>query len=85
MRKRKGIAILNVVAMLLVMVLPMLAVFVQPVQAANLTQAYLRADRMKARRIPELSFRLDETMENADRILRIMNQLSNGEKTGTGE
>lgn len=34
--------------MLLVMVLPMLAVFVQPAYAANLTQAYLRADRMKA-------------------------------------
>lgn len=48
MRKMKKIAILNVIAMLLVIILPMLAVFVQPAHAANFTQAYLRADRMKA-------------------------------------
>lgn len=34
--------------MLLVLVLPALGVFVKPAQAANFTQAYLRADRMKA-------------------------------------
>lgn len=34
--------------MLLVMILPMLAVFVQPALADNFAQAYMRADRMKA-------------------------------------
>lgn len=48
MKKHKGLAIINIVAMLLVLVLPALAVFVRPAQAANFTQAYLRADRMKA-------------------------------------
>lgn len=48
MRKQKGIAITNIIVMLLVMILPMLAVFVQPAQAANFTQSYIRADRMKA-------------------------------------
>lgn len=48
MRKQKGIAITNVIVMLLVMTLPMLAVFVQPAQAANFTQSYMRANRMKA-------------------------------------
>ena len=36
-------------------------------------------DRMKARRIPELSFRLDETIEKADRLLRIMNEIASEE------
>lgn len=34
--------------MLMLMVLPALAVFVKPAQAANFTESYLRADRMKA-------------------------------------
>jgi len=32
-------------------------------------------ERMKARRIPELSFRNDDTIEKADRVLRIMDNL----------
>jgi ribosome-binding factor A len=31
---------------------------------------------MKARRIPELSFRIDNTMEKADIVLRIMDHLN---------
>lgn len=48
-KNMKKLAILNVITMLLVMILPMLAVFVQPAHAAdsNFAQAYLRADRMK--------------------------------------
>jgi ribosome-binding factor A len=37
-------------------------------------------DRMKARRIPELSFRFDETIEKADRVFRIMNKLEEERK-----
>ena len=52
---------------------------------AALTSAsgYIRkelGERMKARRIPELSFRLDETIEKADRVLRIMDKLDEAEK-----
>jgi ribosome-binding factor A len=37
------------------------------------------SERMKARRIPELSFRLDNTIEKADHVLRLIDQLSEGE------
>ncbi len=36
-------------------------------------------NRMQARRIPELSFRLDETIEKADRVLRLIDQISEEE------
>jgi len=32
-------------------------------------------ERMKARRIPELSFRLDDTIEKADTVLRMIDRL----------
>jgi ribosome-binding factor A len=38
-------------------------------------------NRMKARRIPELSFRLDETIEKADRVLRLIDKISEEETT----
>ena len=52
---------------------------------AGLTAAsgYIRhelGERMKTRRIPELSFRLDNTMEKADRVFRIMNKLEEEEQ-----
>ncbi len=37
------------------------------------------SERMKARRIPELTFKLDDTMEKADRVLRIINEISSEE------
>ena len=38
-------------------------------------------NRMQARRIPELSFRLDDTIEKADRVLRLIDQISEEEDT----
>jgi ribosome-binding factor A len=37
-------------------------------------------NRMQARRIPELSFRLDESIEKADHVLRLIDRISNEEK-----
>jgi ribosome-binding factor A len=53
---------------------------------AALTSAagYIRhelGERMKARRIPELSFRLDNTIEKADHVLQIIDHLSERENT----
>jgi ribosome-binding factor A len=39
------------------------------------------SERMKTRRIPELSFRLDDTIEKADRVLRIINEIASEENT----
>lgn len=39
------------------------------------------ADRLKTRKIPELSFRLDESIEKAARVLRIMDHLNEEEKS----
>ena len=52
--------------------------------ALTAASGYIRhelGERMKARRIPELSFRLDDTMEKADRVLRIMDRLEEEEKS----
>jgi ribosome-binding factor A len=38
-------------------------------------------NRMQARRVPELNFRLDETIEKADRVLRLIDRISEEEKT----
>jgi ribosome-binding factor A len=38
-------------------------------------------NRMQARRIPELSLRLDDTIEKADRVLRLIDQISEEEDT----
>jgi ribosome-binding factor A len=38
-------------------------------------------NRLQARRIPELSFRLDETIEKANRVLRLIDRISEEEKT----
>ena len=51
---------------------------------AALTSAagYIRhelGERMKARRIPELSFRVDDTIEKADNVLRIIDRLGQEE------
>lgn len=37
-------------------------------------------NRMQARRIPELSFRLDETIEKADHVLRLIDRIGEEEK-----
>lgn len=49
------------------------------VEALASAAGYIRhelGDRMKSRRIPELSFRLDETIEKADRVLRLIDRIS---------
>lgn len=38
-------------------------------------------NRMQARRVPELSFRLDETIEKADHVLRLIDRISSEEKS----
>ncbi len=38
-------------------------------------------NRMQARRIPEVSFRLDDTIEKADKVLRLIDQISVVEDT----
>ena len=37
------------------------------------------SERLKTRRIPELSFRLDNTMEKADKVLRIIDEIASEE------
>jgi ribosome-binding factor A len=39
------------------------------------------SERLKTRRIPELSFRLDDTIEKADRLLRIIDEIASEEST----
>jgi len=38
-------------------------------------------ERMKARRIPELNFRIDERIEKADRVLRLIDRISEEESS----
>jgi ribosome-binding factor A len=52
------------------------------IQALQSAAGFLRhqlGDRITARHIPELSFRLDETIEKADRVLRLIDKISQEE------
>ena len=52
-------------------------------KALESASGYIRhelGERMKTRRIPELSFRLDNTMEKAAKVLKIINDISSEEK-----
>ena len=52
-------------------------------KALESAAGYIRhelAERMKTRRIPELSFRLDNTMEKADKVLRLIDKITSEEK-----
>jgi ribosome-binding factor A len=54
------------------------------IKALESASGYIRhelGERMKTRRIPELSFRLDNTMEKADKVLRIIDGIVSEEKT----
>ena len=54
-------------------------------KALESASGYIRhelGERLKTRRIPELSFRLDNTMEKAAKVLKIINDISSEEKTG---
>ena len=54
------------------------------IKALISASGYIRhelGDRMKSRRIPELSFRLDETIEKADRVLRLIDRISEEESS----
>lgn len=53
------------------------------IKALESASGYIRhelGERMKTRRIPELSFRLDNTMEKAAKVLKIINDISTEEK-----
>ena len=53
------------------------------IKALDSASGYIRhelGERMKTRRIPELSFRLDNTMEKAAKVLKIINDISSEEK-----
>ena len=48
------------------------------IDALNAAAGFFRhelGDRMKTRKIPELSFRIDNTIEKADHVLRLMDRL----------
>jgi ribosome-binding factor A len=54
----------------------------ETIQALESASGYIRhelGERMKTRRIPELSFRLDNTMEKADKVLRIIDEIASDE------
>ena len=56
----------------------------ETIQALESASGYIRhelGERLKTRRSPELSFRLDNTIEKADKVLRIIDELSCQEKT----
>jgi len=51
----------------------------QTIEALVSAAGYIRhqlGDRMKSRHIPELTFKLDETIEKADRVLRMIDRIS---------
>ena len=53
------------------------------IKALESASGYIRhelGERMKTRRIPELSFRLDNTMEKADKVLRLIDKITSEEK-----
>jgi ribosome-binding factor A len=54
------------------------------IQALTSAAGYIRrelGERIKARHIPELSFRIDETIEKADRVLRLIDRISEEESS----
>ena len=55
------------------------------IKALESASGYIRhelGERMKTRRIPELNFRLDNTMEKAAKVMKIIKDISTEEKTG---
>jgi ribosome-binding factor A len=55
----------------------------ETLQALTSASGFIRhelGNRMQTRRIPELTFRLDETIEKADHVLRLIDRISNEEK-----
>jgi ribosome-binding factor A len=56
----------------------------ETIQALESASGYIRhelGERLKTRRIPELTFRLDNTMEKADKVLRIIDEITSEDKT----
>jgi ribosome-binding factor A len=56
----------------------------ETLQALTSASGFIRhelSERLKTRRIPELSFRLDNTIEKADRVLRIIDEIASEEST----
>ena len=56
----------------------------ETITALGSASGYIRkelSERIKTRRVPELSFRLDETIEKADRVLRLIDHLREEEKS----
>ena len=55
------------------------------IKALESASGYIRhelGEIMKTRRIPELNFRLDNTMEKAAKVMKIIKDISTEEKTG---
>jgi ribosome-binding factor A len=55
----------------------------ETIKALESASGYIRhelGERLKTRRIPELNFRLDNTMEKADKVLRIIDEIASEEK-----
>ncbi len=53
-------------------------------QALESASGFIRhelGERLKTRRIPELNFKLDNTMEKADKVLRIIDEIAAEEST----
>lgn len=56
----------------------------ETLKALASASGYIRhelGERLKTRRIPELNFKLDNTMEKADKVLRIIDEIASEEKT----
>ena len=54
----------------------------ETIKALESASGFIRhelGERMKTRRIPDLSFRLDNTMEKADKVLRIIDEIASDE------
>ena len=52
-------------------------------EALNTARGYLRTElarNLKLRRIPELSFHWDDSIEHGDHILRLLDQISSGQE-----
>lgn len=58
----------------------------ETLEALSSASGFIRhelGNRIQARRVPELSFRLDETIEKADRVLRLIDRISAQEEVNS--
>lgn len=58
----------------------------ETLEALSSASGFIRhelGNRIQARRVPELSFRLDDTIEKADRVLRLIDRISAQEEVNS--